>query len=372
MAERGEDGQKWRGMTIDLGEHSRPTVATIARVAGVSVSAVSSVLNNRQRERRIAGETVEKIREAAARLGYLPNVNARRLRGDTATRAAIVLALVTSYEAPIPLVNHFIAALRNLAAGGKEGAKRTGPTSVSVEMFSAGKLRELPGLLSGDHFNAALILNTTPGDDAFLQSVTLPYPVVLVNRSIAGYSAVFEDESAGARAAAILASAGRRKLAVLHGLPLTQMTETRLRNFRREARQLTGKPAQAILTDGLSEEGGYRAMRDFLGSGGRIDGIYAVSDAFALGGGGVEGGGLRHSGRCGGGRGGRLRGGAVFRSAADIGGGLASGPGGAGERGVVRADRVGGRGAALGADAGGGDPSRIDRGTRWRSGGAEA
>ena len=58
----------------------RATVRGIADAAGVSIGSVSSVLNNRHVERRISPATVEKIRAAAAELGYLPNISARRLR----------------------------------------------------------------------------------------------------------------------------------------------------------------------------------------------------------------------------------------------------------------------------------------------------
>src|SRR5206468_572182 len=92
----------------------RVTVKSIADYAGVSIGAVSSVLNNRHVERRISIETVEKIRAAVAKFGYLPNLSARRLRSRESTKNNLSLALITSYEAPIPLINHFIFALRRV------------------------------------------------------------------------------------------------------------------------------------------------------------------------------------------------------------------------------------------------------------------
>ena len=74
-------------------------------------------------------------------------------------------------------------------------------------MFSAGHLREMPGLLTGDHFNAALIMNTTAADDAFLTRVHLPYSSVLVNRAIPGYASVVETATAGGRPAEIFFAA---------------------------------------------------------------------------------------------------------------------------------------------------------------------
>src|SRR5471030_1883129 len=119
---------------------SRTTVKSIAEKAGVSIGAVSSVLNNRHVERRISVDTVEKIREAAAKLGYLPNISARRLRSGGG-KNVIALALITSFEAPIPLVNHFIFALRQAMAAGKFPHGEVA-FSVMIEMFPAGHLHE--------------------------------------------------------------------------------------------------------------------------------------------------------------------------------------------------------------------------------------
>ena len=41
-------------------------------------------------------------------------------------------------------------------------------------MFPAGDLGSVPGLLTGSHFNAAIITNTTQKDDQFLQRNQLP------------------------------------------------------------------------------------------------------------------------------------------------------------------------------------------------------
>lgn len=254
------------------------TVRTIAKAAGVSIGSVSSVLNNRHLERRISIDTVEKIKAAAAQLGYLPNLSARRLRSHSTPKNAVVVALMTSFEAPIPLVNHFVAALRTTIA-----ADLPYTISVVIEMFSAGKLREVPGLLTGDHFNAAIVLNTISEDDQFLTRTKLPYPVVLVNRNVPGYASVIEDPQSGTRSAKLLLQHRRRKLAVLHGAPLTQITRARVDSFMRHAGENLGHTPQEIVANRLSEEAGYDAMKSFLRQKKSIDGIYAVSDALALG-----------------------------------------------------------------------------------------
>ena len=250
----------------------------IADAAGVSIGSVSSVLNNRHVERRISPETVERIRAAAAELGYLPNISARRLRSGGRAKNTVVLALLTSFEAPIPLVKHFIVALQRAASGASDHS-----FSLLIEMFPAGHLHEMPGLLTGDRFNAALIMNTTAADDAFLNRVHLPYPTVLVNRAIPGHASVVEAATTGGRPAEILFRGKRQCLAVLHGSPLTQSTRARVDAFMQRSAQLTGNAPAEIIAENLSEMASYEALRTFLKKGGKCDGLYAVSDALALG-----------------------------------------------------------------------------------------
>ena len=259
----------------------RVTVQHIADHAGVSIAAVSSVLNNRQVERRISPETVEKIRAASAKLGYLPNISARRLRSGTSQKNNIVLAFVTSFEAPLSLASHLIMELRQLVSGGSGLHDMT--FSVMVEMFTAGHLKDMPGLLTGDHFNAAIITNTTPEDDQFLNRSHLPYPVVLVNRAIPRYSCVVEDPEAGGLAGSALFRSKRRNPAVLHGTPLTQTTQNRVDSFVRAVTGQLGRAPREIAAGNLSEAAACDAMIRFLDLGERIDGLYAVTDGMALG-----------------------------------------------------------------------------------------
>lgn len=71
-------------------EQAAPTLATIARLAGVSHSTVSLVLNERGEELRIHPDTQERVRRIARDLNYVPNHLARGLRG-LKTRAIGVL-----------------------------------------------------------------------------------------------------------------------------------------------------------------------------------------------------------------------------------------------------------------------------------------
>ncbi len=62
----------------------RPTQSDVAKLAGVSVSIVSAVINDRQYGNiRISDGTRARVRDAVRELGYAPNLAARGLAGGT-------------------------------------------------------------------------------------------------------------------------------------------------------------------------------------------------------------------------------------------------------------------------------------------------
>jgi LacI family transcriptional regulator len=71
-------------------QNDRPTLATVAERAGVSIKTASRVLNG---EKHVAQATAEKVEEAAAELGFRLNSTARRLRaGGRSPYIGIVLS----------------------------------------------------------------------------------------------------------------------------------------------------------------------------------------------------------------------------------------------------------------------------------------
>src|SRR4051794_410135 len=78
------------------------TISDVARAAGVSVPTVSRILNNKE---YVADETRDRVNQAIDLLGYVPHIQARRLRGG----ASRTLALHYPVESP-HLLNSFVDA----------------------------------------------------------------------------------------------------------------------------------------------------------------------------------------------------------------------------------------------------------------------
>jgi LacI family transcriptional regulator len=263
------------------GEKPPVTVRTIAEHVGVSPAAVSTVLANRHEERRLAPATVERIRRAVRELGYVPNLAGRRLRAHDPEVRHVVLGILTTFEAPLYLVSRALRQVQRMADA------RTGPArkfSVSIDMFHAGRLREMPGLLNASRFNGLIITNTLPDDDAFLASVTLPYAVVVLGRRIPNYCCVLETPGeSGRRAAEILLSSKRRSFVVLTPALLTQSTAERADAFAATVRARSGRDPVRVVAAGFTPASGAEALRAHLAAGRGCDALYAVTDGLALG-----------------------------------------------------------------------------------------
>lgn len=97
-----------------------PTSFDVARLAGVSQSTVSLVLNGKA-EGRVSEETQKAVQDAANEIGYYRNSMARALRLGTASTLALVIP---------DLINPYFA---SLLRGAQNAARRNGYVIVMVE-----------------------------------------------------------------------------------------------------------------------------------------------------------------------------------------------------------------------------------------------
>ncbi len=268
-------------MPSKSGSSPAVTIYEIAKHVGISPGAVSSALANRGVERRLSAETVRRVREAAAELGYVPNMAGRRLRAHKTATRQFDLAILTSFEAPLPLVGQALHALQRAVDLQTNEHTRY---AVAIEMFHAGRLKDKPGLLDSNRYHGVIITNTLPEDDQFLASARLPYPVVILGRRIPNYCCVLEaPDFVGRRSAEILLDAGCRLPAILYGRSLTHTTADRMSAFTHAVKERTGKPPVALISPGLQPQQGAATLEEFFAQGGKLDGLFAVNDSLTIG-----------------------------------------------------------------------------------------
>ncbi|WP_328747080.1 LacI family DNA-binding transcriptional regulator [Streptomyces sp. NBC_00285] len=259
------------------GGAERATSRDVARLAGVSHTAVSFVFNGRA-QGNLSAETQEKIRKAAAQLGYRPNAVARGLR----TRRTAVIGLVTDEIATSPFAGRLLRGAMDMAWGSEHlvltvdsGQDPRAEDAAVAELLD----RRVDGIIyaalslrrarvpEGLHGTFAVFANCLPEDGS------LP--------------AVIPAERAGGRSAArVLLDAGHRRIALVGGLEDIASAE-RLRGFRDALRAvgLTAEKDWVVRTGGEISAGYEGALRllDGVPADRRPTGIVCYNDRVAAG-----------------------------------------------------------------------------------------
>lgn len=256
---------------------TRPTSRDVARLAGVSHTAVSFVFNGRA-EGNLSPATQERIRQAAAQLGYRPDPVARGLR----RRRTAVIGLVTDEIASSPFAGRLLRGAMEVAWGkehlvltvdsGGDPAKEDAAVAELLDrrvdgiIYAAMSLRRVR-VPEGLHRTHSVLANCLPEDDS------LP--------------AVIPAERAGGRTAAqVLLDQGHRRLAHIGGLDDIASVE-RLRGFRDTLRaEGVTVPKEWVVRTGGEIAAGYEgAMRvlDGVPADRRPTGIFAYNDRVAAG-----------------------------------------------------------------------------------------
>lgn len=147
------------------------SISDIARQAGVSVSTVSFVMNDKAVKMRISQEVIQKVERVAKEMGYRPNQLARGLRtGKTRTIGLIVEDISNAFFA-------------KLAKSIEDEAKKYDYKVVYCSTDNdENKARELINMLSQRQVDGYIITPTLHLADEILKLQGENKPVVLVDR----------------------------------------------------------------------------------------------------------------------------------------------------------------------------------------------
>jgi len=255
----------------------RPTSKDVARLAGVSHTAVSFVFNGRA-EGNLSLATQERIRQAAAQLGYRPDPVARGLR----RRRTAVIGLVTDEIASSPFAGRLLRGAMETAwdndhlvltvDSGGDPAKEDAAVAELLDrrvdgiIYAAMSLRRVR-VPEGLHRTPSVLANCLPEDDS------LP--------------AVVPAERAGGRTAArLLLEEGHRRVAMVGGQGDIASAE-RLRGFR-DTLRVAGimVPKEWTIRSGGEISSGYEgALRllDGVPADRRPTGVFCYNDRVAAG-----------------------------------------------------------------------------------------
>jgi LacI family transcriptional regulator len=134
-----------------------------------------------------------------------------------------------------------------------------------------------------------VILTAATRESEFLREVPAGgYPVVLVNRTVAEYASdqVSSDNlDGGRRVAAYLVRCGRKRIALLGGIPRASTIRDRERGFREELARLGVDlpPHYCFHSETFSHASGEQAVTRLLELAAPPDAIFCVNDVLAMG-----------------------------------------------------------------------------------------
>lgn len=264
---------------------AHPTLAELARVAGVNKSTASRALRG---DRAIGTETRERIQQLATEFNYEPNASARRLyRAQTDVLAFTSPSLTRGNDGADPFLVELLSAVTHEAALHQQDVLlcNTEPGPQELETYRR--------IVGGRHADGLILMDLRPDDPRLAYLREQRYPHVIFGRSSLdmdearqyAYPWVEVDNRAGARAAtAHVIARGHTRIAFL-GADQAYICEIdRFAGYRDALADAGISFDTALCTDGgLTQEDGYRLTRQLLERPQSPTAIFAVSDVMAVG-----------------------------------------------------------------------------------------
>lgn len=248
------------------------TLETVARLAGVSPSTVSRILNGTA---AVHEEKAKAVNDAIAKLGFVPNPMARGLAsGKTLSVGVITQAIDSPY---------YGVTLRGI----EDELNPAGYSSlyVSGHWNAKTEMRSMDMLLSRRVDGIIVLTGRIP--DTVLKTCAKKVPVVVTGRVLKTprlLSLAFDNVEGGRLATQHLIDLGHREIACISGNIKHPDAIDRLEGYRRalDSFGITCDPGLVIQGD-FSEESGLQATKRLLSTGRRFSAIFASNDQMALG-----------------------------------------------------------------------------------------
>jgi LacI family transcriptional regulator len=253
------------------------TIKDIARLAGVSRSAVSRVLNEQSGVRPEVRNAVQKVIDDA---GYAPKAAARQL----VTRATRAIGLIISDNACTIFGNPIFAAI------GK-GVSEVCLQKRYLSMLFLGRQdmdeQTLLMLLRGRLFDGIIIISSERDDPSLLllQETGIPYVRIGHDPDREDLSYVDVDNNEAARRAVHhLISLGHRRIAHITGSPKDFCSHERYEGYKRALVEAGISPDVNLVAEGdWSVECGYQMTKRFLDLPSPPTGLFSANDMMVSG-----------------------------------------------------------------------------------------
>jgi LacI family transcriptional regulator len=256
------------------------TLEEIARLAGVSRSTVSRVVNG---DRRVSDVARGRVQEVIRRHNYHPNAAARGL----ASRRMRVLGLLVSKSVGGLFTDPFYPILTQGVADACYAVDHT--LSMLMDTSDDGSAVEAlyQRVIRGRHVDGLILACHAVDDPLVPRLMADRIPFVLVGRHPGAEVGFVDVDSRGAarEAVAHLLGHGYRRIAMIGGQPHLIATIDRHAGYVTALQEaaIPPEPSRVVFAD-FTQRGGHRAMQGLLRDRAAFpDAVFAASDALALG-----------------------------------------------------------------------------------------
>ncbi|MFP5390273.1 MAG: LacI family DNA-binding transcriptional regulator [Gammaproteobacteria bacterium] len=259
-------------MSIPPSSSAPATLLDVARVAGVSPSTVSRILNGTAKvsdDKRLA------VQAAIEKMNFAPNQMAQGLKKGRSHTIGIVVQDISS--------PFFDETLR----GVDDGLKGTGYASVIVSgHWNAAEEADRIRLLLARKVDGIILLSGRLADEDILRFAG-QRPIVSTGRALQTSSALgfkLDHENGAYQAVRHLIDLGHRRIAFVTGPANHHDAEERMRGYRRALDEAgIAFDAELVAEGDFHESGGAHAMGVLLGRGHTFSAVFAANDLSAYG-----------------------------------------------------------------------------------------
>lgn len=257
----------------------RVSIKDVAKEAGVSTTTVSYVLNRHPGE-TISAETTQRVLDAAKRLNYVPNLNARSLSSRHTNLIGVVIPQTEpgkEFMFSNPFYGELLSAIEYTARKSGYHLLLSG-TREDQNYASIAQNRGVDGII---------IVGTYPGEN--LDALrTIGVPIVLVDSYVtdSGFHTIGIKDREGARMATqYLIDKGHRDIAFISGSIREHGVNSKRYQGYCEAMQAAGLcvSKDALYLGTVDHEYGQQAAESYVRRGKRQTAAFVTADILAMG-----------------------------------------------------------------------------------------
>jgi len=247
----------------------------IARLAGVSKSTVSRVVND---DPNVREETRERVLDVVRSTNFQPSMAARRLAGGASNIIGLVIPMGV---AQLFIDPYFPTMLQSVSSTCNQNNH-----TVMLWLAEPAYERRMIGQILNSDLLDGVIVSSMSVDDPFVHALTqAEMPFVLIGRypEFPDVNYVDVDNRSSSRLIVEhLLETGRRRIAVVTGPMDMMVSRDRLAGFKQALRKADIQVDDGLIMDGkFTDVGAYDCMQVLMEK--DIDAVFALSDLMAMG-----------------------------------------------------------------------------------------